>query len=109
MFFVFVDPPLVGKAGIHGRSAKKMDAREIEQMEALWSVLWKYGLESDVGSVWVMGVKVGDVEWIHVMTVEEIEENGLTGSVERYEVIQQGEYVVGSPDTGETNWYRQGE
>ena len=71
-------------------------------MEALRAVLCKYGLEVDLGVVWAMGVRVGDVAWMDVMTTEEIRENGLTGSAERYAEMQQGEYVVGS-------WYCHGE
>ena len=80
----------------------------MEQMEALRAVLCKYGLEADLGAVWAMGVREGDVAW-WVMTAEEMLENGLTGSAEQYAAMQQGEYVVEPADEGETNWYRYGE
>ena len=91
-----------------GSEVEKMDAREMEHMEALREVLGKYGLEADLGAVWAMGVREGDVAWL-VMTADEMLENGLAGSAEQYAEMQQGEYAVESADEGETNWYRYGE
>ena len=68
-------------------------------MEALREVLGKYGLEADLGAVWAMGVREGDVAWL-VMTAEEMLENGLTGSAEQYAQMQHEGPQLGPPSWG---------
>ena len=73
--------------------------------EELRVLLCKYGLEADLEALWAMGLcDTDDIPW---MTACEMRDARLTGSVEQYVAMQEGEFPVEEPEV--ENWYRHGE
>jgi hypothetical protein len=73
--------------------------------EELRSVLRKYGLSSDLETLYIIGLRdTDDIPW---MSAEDMSDPRLTGTFEQYVAMQEGEHAVEEPEV--EHWYRHGE
>ena len=86
-------------------SANYTPTRDRVRKEELLSVLRKYGLEPDLETLYIIGLRSpDDIPW---MSAEDMRDPRLTGTFEQYVAMQAGEFAVEEPEV--ENWYRYGE
>jgi hypothetical protein len=79
--------------------------RSPTRKDELLSVLRKYGLEPDLETLYIIGLRdTDDIPW---MSAEDMSDPRLTGTFEQYTTMQAGEFAVEEPEV--ENWYRYGE
>ena len=80
-------------------------SRDRVRKDELRAVLRKYGLEPDLETLHIIGLRSpDDIPW---MSAEDMSDPRLTGTFEQYTTMQAGEFAVEEPEV--ENWYRYGE